>query len=260
MQPFGGIALKTSSTSSLVLALETSQRQASVALRDVGGAIHEEKLSTKARHDDDLLPAIDRVFARAGLRPEDLRAAAVCVSIGPGGFTGLRIAVATAKMLAEALQVGLVAVPSALVAGEAYEGEGPIIVALACKGEAFWLTRLEREGAREAVRGRWTIAGTPGIAHAESFDLAGIRAVLADEYFPDAALRRVRAARVPLIAPAFSAHACLAVGARMLEGSRGETIDPLHLLPLYPRQAEAVTLWERRGAKPAATQAGESQI
>jgi hypothetical protein len=32
--------------------------------------------------------------------------------------------------------------------------------------------------------------------------------------------------------------------------ARGESVDPLHLLPIYPRPAEAVTRWEaRHGAK-----------
>src|SRR6185295_10090138 len=135
----------------------------------------------------DLLPAIDRLFRRAGLSPADLRGGAVAVSAGPGGFTGLRIAIAAAKMLAETLQVRLIGVPSALVAAEAHAGEGPIIVALACKNETFWCTRLERSAvnghagdSRVATR-PWGIVGEPGIVHPTSFDPRGVKSIIADE-------------------------------------------------------------------------------
>ncbi len=249
---------------SLFLAIETSQRAASVALRDRSGAMHEESLSPKKRHDDDLLPAINRMFARANLRSADLRGGAVAVSIGPGGFTGLRIAVATAKMLAEALQVRLVAVPSALVAAEGTMTDQPpaisdeaaesVLVALACKNDTFWLTRMEKaqsikhkaQSPSQALptRSHWRIVGQPGIARSDTFDFSGVRAVIADEHFPDSARSRVEHAGIPIVQPIFAARSCLAVGERML--MQGETVDPLHLLPLYPREPEAVTLWNAR--------------
>jgi hypothetical protein len=57
---------------------------------------------------------------------------------------------------------------------------------------------------------------------------------------------------VLIIAPVFDAAACLAVAERM--SGRGEFADPLALLPLYPRQPEAVTIWEQR-----ARQTGRAQ-
>jgi hypothetical protein len=42
----------------------------------------------------------------------------------------------------------------------------------------------------------------------------------------------------------WSAAACLEVAEALL--GAGERTDPLHLAPLYPRPAEAVTLWETR--------------
>ena len=57
-----------------------------------------------------LLPSIDRLCAQAGVAREDL--ACVAVGRGPGSFTGVRIAMATAKGIASALEVGLVGVSS----------------------------------------------------------------------------------------------------------------------------------------------------
>lgn len=222
----------------VMLAIETSQRCGSVALRDPRGHVDQEQLQTSARQDDDLLPAIDRLMRRAGLPPRDLAGGAVAVSIGPGGFTGLRIAVSTAKMLAEALNVQLVAVPSALVAAEACDLGGPIMVALSAKRESFWSTRLERR------HGHWTITGDPHLLDAASADFDNLVALIADEHLPDEARQRCLQRKLPIREPRFSATACLAVGSRML--GEGLVTDPLRLLPLYPREPEAVTLWNQR--------------
>src|SRR5919106_153062 len=146
-----------------LLAIETSQRVGGVALRDDRGVVLVEMLAPKKRHDDDLLPAIDRVFKRATLSPSDLAGGAVGVSIGPGGFTGLRIAVTTAKMFAEALGANVIAVPSALVAahstfatpsapatdaaalGQPVPLREEVIICLACKDFSCWCTRVRRD-------------------------------------------------------------------------------------------------------------------
>lgn len=228
----------------VILAIETSQRTGGVALRDRAGVIHTEMLAAKKRHDDDLLPAIDRVFARAGLEPRDLAGGGVGVSIGPGGFTGLRIAITTAKMLAEVLHADIAAVPSAFVAGEAYfqaapGSAGPIIIALASKGETFWSTRLVR-----TADGGIASVGEPGLADGDSLELAGVEAVLGDEHLPLSVRARCESAGVAVVEPAFDPRACLQVASRMIV--RGQVTDPLALSPLYPRPPEAVSLWEKR--------------
>ena len=57
-----------------------------------------------------LLPRIDEVLARAGVPRESL--ACIVVGRGPGSFTGVRIAMATAKGIASALELPLVGVSS----------------------------------------------------------------------------------------------------------------------------------------------------
>lgn len=229
---------------SIILAIETSQRTGSVAVRDRAGEVHVEPLALATRHDDDLLPAIDRLLKRVGLSPHDLdENAAVAVSIGPGAFTGLRIAVSTAKMIAEARRVKLVAVPSALVVAESLHETirpGPVLIALASKNDTFWATRLEYAG------DGWRIVGTPGLVDAGSLDLLTLRAVVGDQHLPTAARVRCEEAGVLAIEPRFEAAACLTVAARML--NRHETTDTLSLAPLYPREPEAVSIWERRRA------------
>ena len=169
----------------------------------------------------------------------------MAVSIGPGGFTGLRIAVSTAKMFAEALGASIIAAPTALVAAESFHSSSArrLLIALASKNDAAWITRAVRDEAAQP----WRIAGEPGLAEASALDFTDVNALLADAHLPAAMRQRAQDAAVPVIEPTFRAAACLAVGARMLKA--GQTTDPASLLPLYPRQPEAVTLWEVRQKK-----------
>ncbi len=223
----------------VLLAIEASQRAGGVAVRDAAGQTHVEWMSSTARFDDDLLPAIERLYRRLGLAPD--RTGAVGVSVGPGGFTGLRISVSAAKMLAETLGAKIIAVPSALVAAEAYEGPGPIIVALASKDATTWVTRLDRSDEHD---GAWTIEGDGHLADAAGICLDGIKALLADHYLPQPVRDKCAAEAVGVVDPVFSPLGCLSGATRLFEMSR--TTDPLLLAPIYPRPPAAVSIWERR--------------
>jgi tRNA threonylcarbamoyl adenosine modification protein YeaZ len=226
--------------SEIVLAIETSQREGGVALRDATGMIHVEPIAGSRRHDDDLMPAIDRLCRRAAVRPRDLDA--VAVSIGPGGFTGLRIAVSTAKVFGLSLGARIVAVPSAEVAIQAVppsEAEcGGIIVALASKRETFWVTRFR------FLDDRWAAVGRGGLVDASTFSLEHVAALVADRYLPARAAERAEVAGIRRLPLRLEPAACLHAGLSRLV--TGEVTTPHHLRPLYPRQPEAVTLWERR--------------
>ncbi len=193
-----------------------------------------EQLASALRYDDGLVGAIERLYGRLDLEPRATEA--VGVSIGPGGFTGLRIAVTTAKMLAETLRARVIAVESALVAAESCQGPGPILVAGAAKRQTVWATRLERR------QGVWVIVGAGGIT--DRLDTTGLTMVLADDYLPTSMRQACLRAGVQIKVPVFAPRACLAVAARFL--GEGRVADPLQLQPLYPRPPEAVTAWERR--------------
>lgn len=222
---------------SVTLAIEASQPAAEIALRDGHGVEQVEPVRAGARHDDDLLPAIVRLFERTGARQAELRA--IGVSIGPGGFTGLRIAIATAKLLAEGLGASLVAVPTALVvaASTLSPAQSPALILLASKERSAWATRARfRNGTWEEED------DTPALlADAGNLPLHDNPTVVADQHLPSELRARLSSEPVP---PQFSALACLALMERAL--AAGRTVDPLRLLPLYPRPPEAVTLWEKR--------------
>jgi tRNA threonylcarbamoyladenosine biosynthesis protein TsaB len=90
----------------LVLALDTSTRQASVALCDESRLYGEYTWQVGNNHSVELLERIRRLCAECALHLSALDG--IAVATGPGSFTGVRVAVATAKTLAFALQKPLV--------------------------------------------------------------------------------------------------------------------------------------------------------
>ena len=72
----------------------------------------ETTINIKKNHSITLMPAIDFLMASLDLTPKDLDR--IVVAEGPGSYTGLRIAVATAKTLAHTLNIELVGMSSLL--------------------------------------------------------------------------------------------------------------------------------------------------
>jgi tRNA threonylcarbamoyladenosine biosynthesis protein TsaB len=93
-----------------LLAIETATDMVGVALvRDDGGAA--ERIHTGGRaHAELLIPSVQEVCVASGLTTADIDH--IAVDVGPGLFTGLRVGVATAKALGQALSVGLVGASS----------------------------------------------------------------------------------------------------------------------------------------------------
>jgi tRNA threonylcarbamoyladenosine biosynthesis protein TsaB len=111
-----------------VLALDSSTAGGSVAVAVDGRRVAERVLPATAGASSLLMPAVDEAVRAAGLSPRDL--AAVVAAGGPGSFTGLRIAAATAKAIVRALDVPLFAYSGLLATAAAHRGEGRAVCAL----------------------------------------------------------------------------------------------------------------------------------
>lgn len=111
----------------LLLALDTSGLYGSVALGAEGRVVTCVELVQRREHASRLVPAIAEALARASVQRADL--SGIVVGEGPGSFTGVRVAAATAKGLAHALGVPLWAV-SSLTAAALAEDVGAIRYAL----------------------------------------------------------------------------------------------------------------------------------
>ena len=104
-----------------VLAFDTSSKALSLAILEDKKVLAETTINIKKNHSITLMPAIDFLMASLDWTPKDLDR--IVVAEGPGSYTGLRIAVATAKTLAHTLNIELVGM-SSLLALVPYQQEG----------------------------------------------------------------------------------------------------------------------------------------
>lgn len=91
-----------------LLVLESSGLVASVALMEEEKMIGEYTVNFKKTHSQTLLPMVDELVKNIGIDLKELDG--IAISNGPGSFTGLRIGSATAKGLAQALNIPIVPV------------------------------------------------------------------------------------------------------------------------------------------------------
>ena len=95
-----------------LLAFDTSNQALSLAILEDEHLLAQTTLNIKKNHSITIMPAIDFLMNSLDMKPTDLDR--IAVAQGPGSYTGLRIAVATAKTLAHTLKIELVGVSSLL--------------------------------------------------------------------------------------------------------------------------------------------------
>ena len=137
---------------SLVLGLDTATDVRAGLARD-GVVVASGEIADRRAHAEQLLPLVRRVLAEAGAKPAELTG--VAVGVGPGPFTGLRVGVAAAVTMAEALGIPVRGVCSLDVVAlewaarpEAPSGEFAV-VSDARRKEVYW-ARYAAGGSRIA--------------------------------------------------------------------------------------------------------------
>ncbi len=121
-------------------------------------------------HSRELLPAVEQLMERAGVGWGDVDG--VAVGVGPGGFTGLRIGVATARALATAAKLPVHPVSS--LAALAAAADEPLVLPLidARRGEVFGALLRDGESLVEPFAAR-----PEAVAERCGSELAGALAV-----------------------------------------------------------------------------------
>jgi len=224
-----------------ILVIETSNPTAGgdstsafVAMASADGTlIDSEPLSSIRGGRDDLHPAIERLRARTGRGPD--RLASVAVSVGPGGYTGLRVAVSAAALIAECAGIGVVELPTALVAARSVPlDSAPRGIVLASKGDTCHLSVQPDQHTLE----------DRGVVRADAFEALDLTGVLADAHLPAPVRDRLDALGVRIEPIRFAPeHAC-ALAAEL------DTIDPVAVRVRYAREPDAVTQWRLRHPPP----------
>lgn len=244
----------------IVLALESATDLVGAALLGEGPPRPPVTETGGRRHAEALAPAVQQVCRDAGvpLAAVDV----IAVDVGPGLFTGLRVGVATAKALGHGLGIGVVGVGSLdILAAEAVArrsaGSPCQVVAVvdARRSEVF--------AARYRFDGRETSAWDPAagqVSPAARFDPQA----LVDELVVTAdggplvlvgngvaryqALFDQLGPVEPLPGPTLLAPPpeILARLARLRLQGGAVPSDPVDVLPLYLREADATINWEQR--------------
>lgn len=211
----------------IIVALETSARAASVAVRS-GNRERELALELGRAHASDLLPAVDAIVRDLGGTPREI--ALVLVGTGPGSYTGLRVGIATALGLVRGCGALIRGVPSGetLCFGELEPGEEASVLLDARAGEIYFAHYRCLAGEVEVLRDACVLRpdqvlgnlprGGPIFADAGAITSLGL---------PDEVRERVRLDTAP------RASALLALGIARVERSGGH--DPLEVRPLYLR-------------------------
>ena len=226
-----------------LLAVETSGTHGGIALMEDGRVLDEVLLAEGMRHARDLIAAIKEACDRAGW---GRRTDVVALSIGPGSFTGIRIAVTFAKFVAWDAGAKVVAVPSFRALAANAPADRPRIATIvdAKRGGLFASVFERREGRLDETFG-------PAVIEADDLArrLQPARLGEPPAYVLGRGIVKGRAALAGLelapedlwdIRPAEVARLGLEMAAR------GEFADPLRLEPLYIRPPEAEELWLRR--------------
>jgi len=144
----------------LILAIDTSTDQASVALSEASEIRAEWSWTAAGNHSKHLTPVIRNLLQLQGVHVTAITS--VAVARGPGSFSGLRVGVSEAKGLALALEAPLVGVSTLDVIGYQSSCWGsPVFAVISAGRDEVYL------GESREVEGHWEAAGSPEIVRVE---------------------------------------------------------------------------------------------
>lgn len=140
----------TTHPSPLILAIDTSAGRSSVALwqNKVISALADDVAGQQSRT---LVPLIESLLQQAGKTYADCDA--VACAVGPGGFTSVRVGVATARAIALAANKPLIGVSSLEVIAFASELEGDVVAIIDAHRQQFYAQRFRMSGLPQPFSG-----------------------------------------------------------------------------------------------------------
>ncbi|OHO67661.1 tRNA threonylcarbamoyladenosine biosynthesis protein TsaB [Corynebacterium sp. HMSC036D03] len=127
----------------LVLSIDTATTDLVTGVVDTeSGAVSERIITDTRAHNEQLIPTIQRLLEEKGMGFADLDA--IVVGCGPGPFTGLRVGMATASALGDALGIPVHGVCSHDAIAAEHGADRRILVATdARRKEIYWATYAE---------------------------------------------------------------------------------------------------------------------
>jgi tRNA threonylcarbamoyladenosine biosynthesis protein TsaB len=209
----------------LALAFDTATPAITVAVHDGAGVRAQLTTVDSRRHGELLAPQISQVLADAGADRRDLTE--IVVGVGPGPYTGLRVGLVTARMLAAVLSIPVYGVCSLdIMACEAAVNDPFVVVSDARRKEVYWAAYDEKRQRFDGPR-----VSRPSDVATER-PAAGEAALRYPEWFP----RRID--------PVYPSAAVLA------EAYVSGTASLLSAEPLYLRRPDAAPPGARKRVLP----------
>lgn len=221
----------------LILALETSTELGTCALCHDGQLIERRCPSGRA-HSETLLPLVRELLQEAGVSARQLDA--IAFGVGPGAFTGLRVACGAAQGLAMAGDVPLIPVTSLEVMAAMTGAERVLALLDARMGEVY-AGAYQRSAEAYVLQGEIRVAAPLDVQMPQGEGWLACGNAPAAYPLLQQGLAAAGIAVVPDILPGAAQLARLAVP-RFL---RGEGIDAALAAPLYIRDKVAKTVAER---------------
>jgi tRNA threonylcarbamoyladenosine biosynthesis protein TsaB len=228
----------------LTLGIETATPQVSVAIGGHEGVIGLVEIARGRRHAETLVPAIEFLGRQTDIGLDEI--SVIAVDVGPGLFTGMRVGLATAKALAQALRVPMIGLSSLDLLAFPHRRSDRVVVPVvdARKGEVFYAMYRQVPGGLQQVaaprvasvdelvadllaRSQDTLCVGDGAVRYRDDICDGFHCEFADESFPSAG---------PLVQ---LAHA---------KALREEWSNPGDIHPLYLRAPDAEINWTTRAA------------
>ena len=234
----------------LNLAVETSGRAGSVAIGQGDNILKETTFSSTMRHNAELFPAILHLLDTHNKTPDQIEN--IYISTGPGSFTGIRIAVTMAKMVAMTNNAKIVAVNTtdALVRNvdehisQTNENIQRVATVIDAKRRQFFVAVFEKTAAG------WQKTIDDRILKAEDLldmlpDDGSITHIIGEGllYYKDSFTSNITSVLDNKYWPAKASNV-YKTGTKMAEN--GLFTPPGKLLPFYIRRPEAEENWEKK--------------
>lgn len=233
----------------LLLGIDTSTRRVGVVLANEHGLIGRVEIggcdaSARPRHAEALAPAIRYLCRECGVSLDHV--SAVAVGIGPGMFTGLRVGVTTAKVLAQSLRVPVIPIASLdLLAYPFRYSHGLIVAAIDARRHEIYYAiyrpvpgGVQRESDYEI--------GSPDDLAGE-IEARGEEALLCGDGVRHHASVFAELDRVELAGPAHAAPSLSALAELAVARFEREQFQPAsEIVPMYLRRSDAEIAWEQK--------------
>lgn len=230
----------------LILGIETATEMVGVAIGGHEGVIGSFEVARGRRHAEITTPAIEFVCRQADIELDEI--SCIAVDVGPGLFTGMRVGLATAKALAQALRVPMIGISSLdLLAFPCRHTDRVIVPVIdARKGEVFWAMYRQVPGGVQQVTP--PIVGPPDdlIADLQARGQEALCVGDGAKRYAEAIVEAHRCEVGPPVHPSVGALVELAHSRALRE----EWVRPSEIEPVYLRAPDAQINWTTREARP----------